>query len=116
LGHPAHLARITFRFIADPNAAFAAIKSGALDIFPTFPAPETLAELGHDPRLSLAINPSEGEVIPAMNQRQGPLANLLVRRAISHAIDRRALIDGAMAGYGTPIGSHFRRKARTTSI
>jgi peptide/nickel transport system substrate-binding protein len=30
-----------------------------------------------------------------------------VRRAISHALDRRAIIDGAMFGYGTPIGSHF---------
>jgi peptide/nickel transport system substrate-binding protein len=32
---------------------------------------------------------------------------VLVRRAISYALDRRAIIDGAMFGYGTPIGSHF---------
>lgn len=106
-GGPAHLAHLQFRFIADPNAAYAAMRSGALDLFPNFPAPETLATLATDPRLKLAISPSEGEVILAMNQRKGPLANLLVRRAIAHAIDRRALIDGAMAGYGTPIGSHF---------
>ncbi len=24
-----------------------------------------------------------------------------------HAIDRKAVIDGAWSGYGTPIGSHF---------
>ena len=30
-----------------------------------------------------------------------------MRRAIAHALDRRAIIDGAMFGYGTPIGSHF---------
>jgi len=30
-----------------------------------------------------------------------------VRQAIAHAIDRSAIIDGAMYGYGTPIGSHF---------
>ncbi|KUR79658.1 ABC transporter substrate-binding protein [Novosphingobium sp. Fuku2-ISO-50] len=106
-GTPAHLARITFRFIADPNAAYGAIRSGAIDIYPSFPAPETLNLLAADPRLKLVIGPSEGEVILAINQRQGPLANVLVRRAICHAIDRRALIDGAMAGYGTPIGSHF---------
>jgi peptide/nickel transport system substrate-binding protein len=30
-----------------------------------------------------------------------------VRQAVAHAIDRQAVIDGAMFGYGTPIGSHF---------
>ena len=30
-----------------------------------------------------------------------------VRKAIALAIDRQAIIDGAMFGYGTPIGSHF---------
>ena len=30
-----------------------------------------------------------------------------VRRAIAHAIDRKAFIDGAQEGLGTPIGSHF---------
>jgi peptide/nickel transport system substrate-binding protein len=42
-----------------------------------------------------------------MNHRRKPLDDLRVRRAISHAIDRKAIIDGAMFGYGTPIGSHF---------
>ena len=31
----------------------------------------------------------------------------LIRQAIAHAIDRKAIIDGAMFGYGTPIGTHF---------
>jgi peptide/nickel transport system substrate-binding protein len=30
-----------------------------------------------------------------------------VRQAIAHAIDRQEIIDGAMFGYGTPIGTHF---------
>ena len=30
-----------------------------------------------------------------------------VRQAVAHAIDRQAIIDGAMFGYGTPIGTHF---------
>ena len=33
--------------------------------------------------------------------------NVKVREAVSHAIDRQAIIDGAMFGYGTPIGTHF---------
>ncbi len=47
------------------------------------------------------------ETVLALNKRVPPLSNVLVRRAISYAFDRRAIIDGAMFGYGTPIGSHF---------
>ncbi len=30
-----------------------------------------------------------------------------VRQAIAHALDRKAIIDGASGGFGVPIGSHF---------
>ena len=42
-----------------------------------------------------------------MNNKKAPLDNIKVRQAIAHAIDRQAIIDGAMFGYGTPIGTHF---------
>jgi peptide/nickel transport system substrate-binding protein len=42
-----------------------------------------------------------------MNNTRKPLDDIRVRRAIAHAVDRRAVVDGAMFGYGTPIGSHF---------
>jgi ABC-type dipeptide/oligopeptide/nickel transport system permease component/ABC-type transport system substrate-binding protein len=106
-GVPAREPRLSFRFIADASAAYAAVKAHDIDIFPDFPAPETLAQLRADPSLKVVIGPTEGQVILAFNQRSGPLADLRVRRAISYALDRHAIIDGAMYGYGTPIGSHF---------
>jgi peptide/nickel transport system substrate-binding protein len=42
-----------------------------------------------------------------MNNAQAPLDDIRVRQAISHAINRQDIIDGAMFGYGTPIGTHF---------
>jgi peptide/nickel transport system substrate-binding protein len=42
-----------------------------------------------------------------MNNAREPFDDILVREAVAHAIDRQAIIDGAMFGYGTPIGSHF---------
>lgn len=105
-GRAPTLRRVTYRFLADPTAAYAAMKAHDVDLFPDFPAPEVLAQLRGDPSLRVVTVPSEGEVILAMNERTGPLADVRVRRAIAQAIDRRALIDGAMAGYGTPIGSH----------
>jgi ABC-type dipeptide/oligopeptide/nickel transport system permease component/ABC-type transport system substrate-binding protein len=106
-GQAPQLRRVTFKFIADPNAAFAALKAGDVDAFPAFPAPETIAQLKTDPKLHVIVGRSIGKTILAINNREAPLNNLLVRRAISYAIDRKAIIDGAMFGFGEPIGSHF---------
>lgn len=97
----------TFRFISDPTAAFAAMMAGDVDAFPSYPAPETLPQLEADPRFKVMIGTTEGETILAMNNANPPLDNVKVREAIAHAIDRKTLIDGAMFGYGTPIGTHF---------
>ena len=42
-----------------------------------------------------------------MNNKKYPLNQKRIRKALSHAIDRNEIIDGAMFGYGIPIGSHF---------
>lgn len=106
-GAPAALSTATFRFISDPTAAFAAMMAGDVDAFPNYPAPETLAQLAADPRFKVIVGSTEGETILAMNNKQPPLDNVKVREAITHAINRQEIIDGAMFGYGTPIGSHF---------
>ena len=41
------------------------------------------------------------------NNRAAPFDNRLVRRAMAHAIDRQAVVELVMFGYGTPIGSHW---------
>ncbi len=106
-GEPASLEKATFKIIADPSAAFAAMMAGDVDGFPIFPAPENLPQFEADPRFSVVVGSTEGETILAINNKKPPFDNVLVRRAIAHAIDRQAIIDGAMFGYGTPIGTHF---------
>ena len=106
-GTPAKLEKVTFKFISDPTAAFAAVMAEDLDAFTGFPAPENLPQFDADPRFKLLIGSTEGETILSTNNKQPPFDNVKVRQAVSHAIDRQAIIDGAMFGYGTPIGSHF---------
>jgi peptide/nickel transport system substrate-binding protein len=106
-GAPVALERATFRFISDPNAAFAAMMAGDVDAFPNFPAPETLAQFEADPRFAVIVGSTEGETILAMNNAQAPLNDIRIRQAIAQAINRKDIIDGAMFGYGTPIGTHF---------
>ncbi|MEM8916454.1 MAG: ABC transporter substrate-binding protein, partial [Pseudomonadota bacterium] len=106
-GEPALLDKATFKFIADETAALAAMLAGDVDAFPNFPAPENLPQLAADPNFSVVVGSTEGETILATNNQKAPFDNVLVRRAMAHAIDRQSIIDGAMFGNGTPIGTHF---------
>ena len=106
-GTAARLDKVTFKFISDPTAAFAAMMAEDIDAFAGFPAPENLPQFEADPRFQVLVGSTEGETILSTNNKQPPFDNPLVRKAVAHAIDRQAIIDGAMFGYGTPIGSHF---------
>ena len=106
-GPKARLTQVTFKFITDPTAAFAALMAGDVDAFSNYPAPESFSQFALDRRFKVFTGTTEMETVLGLNERVAPLSNVLVRRAISYALDRRAIIDGAMFGYGTPIGSHF---------
>jgi peptide/nickel transport system substrate-binding protein len=106
-GPAARLGQVTFKFITDPSAAFAALMAGDVDAFSNYPAPESFSQFVVDRRFKVFTGTTEMETVLGLNERVAPLNNALVRRAISYGLDRRAIIDGAMYGYGTPIGSHF---------
>ena len=106
-GTPVQLSDATFKFIPDPAAAAAAMLAGDIDAFANFPAPEILAQFEADPRFDVVIGTTEGETILSTNNARVPFDDIRVRQAIAHTLDRGAVIDGAMFGYGTPIGSHF---------
>jgi peptide/nickel transport system substrate-binding protein len=95
------------KFISDPAAAVASILAGDVDLFGGFPAPEALEQIKADDRFQVVVGSSQGETVLAMNNGKAPLDNIKVREAIAHALDRKAIIDGAQFGYGTPIGSFF---------
>jgi peptide/nickel transport system substrate-binding protein len=106
-GTPAVLTSATFKFISDPTAALGAMMAEDIDVFSGFPAPENLPQFEADPRFQVLIGSTEGETILSTNNKMPPFDNVKVREALAHAIDRPAIIDGAMFGYGTPIGTHF---------
>jgi peptide/nickel transport system substrate-binding protein len=106
-GTPAKLDKVSFKFISDPTAAFAAVMAEDVNAFVGFPAPENLPQFEADPRFQVLVGSTEGETILSTNNKMPPFDNVKVRKALAHAIDRQAIIDGAMFGYGTPIGTHF---------
>jgi peptide/nickel transport system substrate-binding protein len=106
-GKAIYLDKATFKFISDPTAAFAAVMAGDIDAFPVFPAPENLSQFAADPRFKVIVGSTEGETILSTNNKRPPFDKLEMRKALAHAINREEIIDGAMFGFGTPIGTHF---------
>ena len=106
-GTRAKLDKVTFKFISDPTAAFAAVMAEDVDVFAGYPAPENVPQFEADPRFQVIVGNTEGETILSTNNKMPPFDNVKVREAMAHAIDRQAIIDGAMFGLGTPIGTHF---------
>lgn len=105
-GAPVFLDKAEFRIVPDAAAAVPALLSGDIQAFPFFD-PDSVAQVKDDPRFKVVIGSTEGETILAINNKKPPFDNLEVRQAIAFALDRKAIIDGASAGLGVPIGSHM---------
>lgn len=104
-GEPAFLDKAEFRIVPDAAAAVPALLSGDVQAFPFF-QPDGVAQIEGDPRFSVVVGATEGETLLTMNNKKPPFDNLKVRQAISYALDRAAIVEGASAGFGKPIGSH----------
>ena len=102
----AKIAKVTFRFITDPAAQAASLLAGDVDVYMRA-APRIVPQFKNDPRFQVILPGSRAKTILAINSKHKPLDDVRVRRAILAAIDRKAVIEGAADGLGTPIGSHY---------
>jgi len=105
-GKPVALTKATFVFIPDAAAATNALLAGDVDGIKNI-STDTVAIFEGNPQFKVLVGTTEGETVLATNNAKKPFSDLKVRQAMAHAIDRKAIIDGAQNGFGTPIGSHF---------
>jgi peptide/nickel transport system substrate-binding protein len=99
--------RVTFRMINDQAAQVAALLAGDIDGMPRFAAFQSLKQFQADKRFTVEIGTTAGKGQLTINNKKKPFDDVRVRRAIMHAIDRKAFIDGVLEGLAKPIGSHF---------
>jgi peptide/nickel transport system substrate-binding protein len=101
------LEQVTFKFIGDPSAQVGSLRAGDIDVIAYDVSPENALLLEKDPKFRVLNGYTTTKVILSTNNSRKPFNDVRVRRAMAYAIDRNALIKGAMSGYGTPIGSHM---------
>jgi len=97
----------TFRIIGDANARVAALQAGDVDYVGAAIPPEQVRVLQANPALKIASGTATAEITVAMNNARAPFDDPRVRQAITHAIDKDVIVEGAFFGLGTVIGTHM---------
>ncbi|AJK69449.1 ABC transporter substrate-binding protein [Corynebacterium marinum] len=86
-GDPANQ-NAAIRYFSDATSAVNALRSGDIDVVWAMQAPELLDTLPGD--YDVKVGTTNGEVLVSMNNNRAPFDDPRVRRAVAHAVDRRA--------------------------
>ena len=87
--------------MTDDTARATAVRGGRADIAVSPPA-NLLASLKNDSSLNVVSVPSAQVEIIVLNTKKPPFDNVKVRRAVSLAIDRSAIIKSGLFGFAQP--------------
>jgi ABC-type transport system substrate-binding protein len=90
---PATLSQIIFRKIADAETAAIALQNEEIDVLGSVSNEATYRRLEADPRISVRQTEKVGHVsVGLFNANAKPLDDPRVRKALSHAVDREAVV------------------------
>ncbi len=91
---------IVFKEVSDANTQLAQLLAGSVDMV-TVTNPTLLAGVEHNPNLEVIRQSQNIWYWVALNQGDPRFTDVRVRQALLTAIDRKAIIDSVLKGYGT---------------
>lgn len=93
---------VLFRAVPDVSTRIADLRTGRADLIRDVP-PDQAASISGSDGVELLSGPTERVGYLYINAQAGPTADVRVRQAIAHAIDRQGLIDALLEGYAAPV-------------
>ena len=103
-GEPAKMDEMILRIIPDDSARSIALETGEVDILLNVPTTD-YDRIRENSDLVLEEYASTGMEFAYLNTQKAPLDNKLVRQALSHLVQREAIIEIAENGEGIPLYS-----------
>jgi peptide/nickel transport system substrate-binding protein len=100
MGGPPHIRDLVIAVVDEPTTKFAGLASGDLDFAGIAPTMAALAN--RDPLIKVVDYPVLFSTALVFNVHRSPFDDFRVRQAIDVSIDRKRIVDAALAGYGTP--------------
>lgn len=93
---------IEMPIVKDPAAAFAALRTGQVDFVARGVPPELFDQFRRSQDVEVARSTKFESTQVYFNARKPPLSDPRLRKAISLATDRKALVDTVLLGHGRP--------------
>ena len=90
---------VVFRIIPEESTLLNELRSGGIDVMENVPAAE-VKQLESDPRLRVVRVPDLSYTFVCWNTKRPVFADARVRRALTMAIDRDAIVEGLLEGSG----------------
>lgn len=101
-GTPAKTKYLTMKIVPEAAQIPILLETGEIDAAVDVPMNE-IARIKENPDLKIYEGPSVKVYNIFLNTAsEGPLGNKVVRQALSHALDRQAIVDSVCYGYGVP--------------
>ncbi|MFZ1881367.1 MAG: ABC transporter substrate-binding protein, partial [Gaiellaceae bacterium] len=99
-----YLDSVKWTFVTDENTRELQLRGGQIQV-DEFPPFNSITKLKSTPGVTMNLFPSTRTDYLDMNEQYPPLADVHVRRAISYAINRQAIVKSILFGYGQPANS-----------
>ena len=112
-GGPPPIAKIIVKNVRDANTRNLALQSGEADMIANV-LPESLSTFGPD--YTTVSLPSTRVHMTLLNATRGIFADKQVREAISHAVDRAALLRVALSGQGEALSTIFPKSSNFDQV